>query len=76
MPYFALQIIFSDPETAEIRRHVLRNLSDTKFRQFRNDVFITGFVIRDPDFPGTEYELISPFAIKKILVTMQEKKFE
>lgn len=75
-PWFSIEVIFKDWDTGEIRRYTQRNLSQKQLQRVREELFVVGVVIRDPDYPGTEFEIISPWAIGKIFVTMQEGFFK
>lgn len=54
----------------------IKNLSAKKLQEFRENVFAAGLYIPDPNFPGTEGTIVSPFRIGNIDVCMQATKFE
>ncbi len=76
MPYYHVQITFDGPTTGSLERWEKKNVSDNDLMRLRNIVFTDGIAVPNKDYPGTEYEIISPFRIRKFYVTMQEKKFE
>lgn len=74
--FFTLTLIFKDHDSGEIRRYTLQNVKGYQVKKIRADIFLEGFLIKNEDYPGTEFEIISPWAILKFYVSMQEKKFD
>jgi hypothetical protein len=72
--WFTLEVIFKDWLDGSIRTYRVKNLSAPGLKKIRDEIFFAGFVIRGetPD----EFEVISPFAIGKLFITQQEKKFD
>ncbi len=76
MPYYYVQITFDGQTPGSVESWERKNVTPNDLMKMRNMVFTDGIAVPNKDYPGTEYEIISPFRIRKFYVTMQEKKFE
>jgi len=74
--YYAIQIIYDGEQPGSTESWNMKNASSNQLMKLRNLVFTDGIAVPNKDFPGTEYEIISPFRIRKFYVTMQKEKFE
>jgi hypothetical protein len=76
MSYYCIQITFDGETQGSVETWEMKNATADQLQRLRNLVFTDGIAVPNKEFPGTEYEIISPFRIRKFYVTMQQKKFE